>query len=59
MNDECFNSKLIIEGEYIEGKVNGIGKEYDKKWQLIFEGEYLNDKRWNGKRYIYMIILKC
>ena len=46
---QYYNNKLIIEGDYIEGKVNGKGKEYDEKGQLIFEGEYLNDKRWNGK----------
>ena len=29
----------------------GIGKvrEYDKADNLIFDGEYLNGKRWNGK----------
>ena len=26
---------------------NGKGKEYNNN-KLIFEGEYLNDKRWNG-----------
>ena len=24
-------------------------KEYNSKGELIFEGEYLNDKRWKGK----------
>ena len=39
--------KLIFEGEYLNGKRNGKGKEY---WngELIFEGEYLNGLR-NGK----------
>ena len=39
---------LAFEGEYVNGKKNGKGKEYkyDKK---IFEGEYLNGKKWNGK----------
>ena len=27
-----------------------IGKEYFNK-KIIFEGEYLNGKRWNGKLY--------
>ena len=42
--------ELIYEGEYLNFKKNGLGKEYyfDK---LIFEGEYLNGKRWNGKGY--------
>ena len=32
-------------------KKNGKGKEFDYKRNLIFEGEYLNGKRWNGKIY--------
>ena len=44
----CFDySKIIFKGEYINGKINGKGKEY-KDDKLIFEGEYLNGKR-NGK----------
>ena len=38
---------LIYEGEYLNGKRNGKGKEYDDG-KLIYEGEYLNGKR-NGK----------
>ena len=57
-NAEYLSNKLIIEGEYIEGKVNGKGEEYNANGQLIFEGEYLNGERWKGKGYIYMILLK-
>ena len=41
-----YNSKseLIYEGEYLNGKRNGKGKEYENG-ELIFEGEYLNDKK--------------
>ena len=40
-NDE----KLIFEGEYLNGKRNGKGKEYYwNKDNLKFEGEYLNGK---------------
>ena len=42
---------LIYIGEYKNGKRNGIGKEYDNEYKLIFEGEYLNGKPWNGKIY--------
>ena len=42
------NGKLEFEGEYLNGKRNGRGKEYEYG-ELIFEGEYLNGKRWNGK----------
>ena len=47
-----FNGNLIFEGEYLNGKRNGKGKEYYKR-KLLFEGEYLNGK--NGME-IYMII---
>ena len=45
------NGELIFEGEYLNGKRNGKGKEYNYynyEDKLIFEGEYLNGKR-NGK----------
>jgi len=35
-------------GEYLNGKRNGNGKEYNEKGKLIFEGEYLNNKKWVG-----------
>ena len=57
--------RLIFEGEYLNGEINGKGKEYfhygyydrddgrmiyyDKI--IIFEGEYLNGFKWNGKGY--------
>ena len=42
---------LIFEGEYLNGKRNGKGKEFYKSGKLKFEGEYLNGKRWNGNGY--------
>ena len=39
---------LIFEGEYLNGKKNGKGKEFYYNGQIKYEGEYLNDKR-NGK----------
>ena len=30
-----------FEGEYLNGKRNGKGKEYDNKGSVIYEGEYL------------------
>ena len=38
------NGKLLFEGEYLNGKRNGKGKEYNDG-KLVFEGEYLNGKR--------------
>ena len=40
--------ELKYDGEFLNGKRNGIGKEYNYDRKLIFEGEYLNGKR-NGK----------
>ena len=45
-NDEY--RTLIYEGEYLNGKRNGKGKEYYNNGILKFEGEYLNGK-WKGK----------
>ena len=43
---ECnFKGILIFEGEYLNGKRNGKGKEYNDNGQLIFEGEYLDGKK--------------
>ena len=44
--------KLIFEGEYLNRKKNGKGKEYDNNGDLLFEGEYLNGKK-NGKGKLY------
>ena len=49
-----YNNILIYEGEYLNGKRNGKGKEYRIDHVLIFEGEYLNGKRnGKGKEYYY------
>ena len=45
---EYFKGKIKFEGEYLNDKKNGKGKEYNAKGKLIFEGEYLNGKR-NGR----------
>ena len=47
-----YNNDLLFEGEYLNGKRNGKGKEYDYDGRLIFKGEYLNGKRHGkGKEY--------
>jgi antitoxin component YwqK of YwqJK toxin-antitoxin module len=43
------NHLIKYQGEYLNGERNGEGKEYNDKGDLIFEGEYLNGKIWNGK----------
>ena len=40
---------LIYEGEFFNGKRNGKGKEYNTDEKIIFEGDYLNGEKWNGK----------
>ena len=42
---------IVYEGEYLNGKRNGQGKEYfwSNKFNVIFEGVYLERKKWNGK----------
>ena len=42
---------LEFEGHYLNGKRNGIGKEYDCKGKLKCRGEYKDNKLWNIKRY--------
>ena len=32
---------LVYEGEYLNGKKNGKGKEYYENGELRFEGEYI------------------
>ena len=43
-----YSGKLIYEGEYLNKKRNGKGKEYYSNGQLKFEGKYINGKK-NGK----------
>ena len=64
---DSYNDILLFEGYYGNNKRNGIGKEYkelNKEIKLIFEGEYLNGKKWTGKYYEYNedtneLILEC
>ena len=43
--------ELEYEGEYLDGKRNGQGKEYWVNGKVKFEGQYRNGERWNGKGY--------
>jgi len=38
-------NRLVFEGEYLNGRRNGKGKEYNYYGELEFEGEYLKGKR--------------
>ena len=54
------SNKLIFEGQYLNGKKNGKGKEYHYNGNLKFEGEYLNGNIISGIGYDYNnnVILK-
>ena len=44
--------KPLYEGEFLNGRRNGQGKEHNKYGKLIFEGEYKDGYRTkNGKDY--------
>jgi antitoxin component YwqK of YwqJK toxin-antitoxin module len=42
---------LVFEGEYLNHRRNGKGKEYNSEEKLMFEGEFREGKKWNGKGY--------
>ena len=46
----CYGNGIVLrfELEYLNGEIQGKGKEYDLYGRLIFEGEYKNCKK-NGK----------
>ena len=44
----CEN-RLLFEGQYSNRNRNGFGKEFDEEGNIIFEGEYVDGKRWKGK----------
>ena len=48
---KLYLNKKIFEGEYLNRKRNGRGKEYYENGKLKYEVEYLNGKRWKGKGY--------
>ena len=43
--------ELESEYEYLYGEKNGKAVEYYKGGKIRFEGEYLNNEKWNGKGY--------
>ena len=46
-----YKNKLDYVGDYLDNKRNGKGEEYNYNGNLIFIGEYLDGKKWNGKGY--------
>ena len=48
----CYKPALKFEGEYLNGKRHGKGIDYYNGGDYLkFKGEYLYDKKWNGKGY--------
>jgi len=48
---EFLNKKLVFEGEYVNGSINGKVKNYSLNGNIIFEGEYLYNQKLKGKEY--------
>ena len=44
-----YDGEIQFDGEYINGEINGMAKEYNCDGNLEFSGEYYNGQRWNGK----------
>ena len=42
--------KLKYDGEYLDGKWNGKGKEYFQNGKLKYNGEFLNGKKIKNKK---------
>ena len=54
-NDKVYTldtKRLLFEGKYLNGKKNGIGKDFDFMGDIIFEGQYIDGIR-NGYGKIY------
>ena len=51
-----FNDELLYEGEFLNDKRNGIGKEYSNG-RIVYEGEFLNGKRSGKGKNILMVKL--
>ena len=52
IKENISETKLIFEGEYLEGERNGKGKEYNFNGDVLYEGGYLNGKKHGkGKEY--------
>ena len=47
-NKKHKNGEIKFEGEYLKGKRNGRGREYNKNGSLIYEGEFVNGIRNGG-----------
>ena len=52
------NGRLKFEGEYLNRKRNGKGKEYEcEYYSLEFEGEYLNGQKMEKEKNIVLMVI--
>ncbi len=51
------NGSVRYWGQLVNGKRNGYGKLYDEKGNIIFEGEYENNRKINGKLYAKGVLM--
>ena len=51
VREDIFFAPILFEGEYKNGKRNGIGKEYIDGFKIKFDGEFLNGYKISGKEY--------
>ena len=50
--DKYYHSSILkYEGEFLDGKKNGKMKKFFGNDTVEFEGEFLKDRKWNGKGY--------
>ena len=54
---EYHSGKIMYEGNFLRGKWNGNGREYNHNGKLRFEGEFLNGERLKGKEYCSLVTL--
>ena len=52
-----YNGNLKFQGEYLNDKRNGKGKEYYDNGNLYFEGEYLMEKVMEMEKYIIKMVI--
>ena len=45
---DIFNGKMIYEGEFKDGEKNGKGELFDYGKNIVFKGEFINNKKYNG-----------
>ena len=53
---DIINGKLKYEGEYLDGKWNGKGKEYNEHGKLNYEGGHLSGQEMEKVKNILLMV---